>query len=348
MASTAVPIGRFSIRFRRPAVTSMLLRLLGLVALGTFAAVTVAPGAAQAQAWPGKPVRIMVGASAGGGTDVIARMLAERFGESLKQSFVIENRPGASNTIAAELTAKAPADGYTLLLATNTAQSIAPHLIRLAYDPLKDLQPVGLVVVVPNVLLVNSSVPAANVKELVALMKAKPGAFRYASSGVGSTQHLAGEAFDLVAGTKSIHIPYKGSSQAHLDLIGGQVEMMFDTTSSSMPHIKSGKLKPLAVMSPKRSTQLPDVPTVAEAGVSGVEMTTWYGLFATGGTPQPIVQRLHAELVRVLDMPEVQAKLAGLGGEVGSLSVEEFASFNRADYERFGKLIKDANVTVEK
>jgi tripartite-type tricarboxylate transporter receptor subunit TctC len=305
-------------------------------------------GGAAAQSWPSKPVRIMVGASAGGGTDVIARMLAERFGESLKQSFVVENRPGASNTIAADLTAKAPADGYTLLLATNTGQAIAPHLMKLGFDPLKDLQPIGLVVVVPNVLLVNTTVAAGDVRELVTLMKAQPGSFRYASSGVGSTQHLAGEAFDLLAGTRSIHIPYKGSSQAHLDLIGGQVEMMFDTTSSSMPHIKSGKLKPLAVMSAKRSEQLPEVPTLAEAGFPGFEMTTWYGLYATGGTPQPIIDKLHAELTLALGTPEVKGKLIGLGGEIGKLGVAEFGAFNRADYERFGKLIKDAGVKVEK
>ena len=320
-------------------------RVFGIAALGTL---TLLGSTVSAQTWPAKPVRIMVGASAGGGTDVIARMLAERFGESLKQSFIVENRPGASNTIAADLTAKAPADGYTLLLATNTGQAIAPHLIKLAFDPLKDLQPVGLVVVVPNVLLVNTTVPASTVAELVSLMKAKPEAFRYASSGVGSTQHLAGEAFDLLAGTKGIHVPYKGSSQAHLDLIGGQVEMMFDTTSSSMPHIKSGKLKPLAVMSGKRSAQLPEVPTLAEAGFPGFEMTTWYGLYATGGTPRPIIEQLHAELKRVLATPEVKAKLAGLGGEIGNLGIDEFGAFNRSDYERFGKLIKDANVKVEK
>jgi tripartite-type tricarboxylate transporter receptor subunit TctC len=186
------------------------------------------------------------------------------------------------------------------------------------------------------------------VNELVALMKAAPGTFRYASSGVGSTQHLAGEAFDLAAGTKSIHIPYKGSSQAHLDLIGGQIEMMFDTTSSSMPQIKAGKLKPLAVMSRKRSAELPDVPTLAEAGIAGVEMSTWYGLFVTGGTPQPIVERLHAELNRALAMPEVRGKLTGLGGEISNLSIAEFAAFNRTDYERFGKLIREANVKIEK
>ncbi|MGE0802264.1 MAG: Bug family tripartite tricarboxylate transporter substrate binding protein [Lautropia sp.] len=306
-----------------------------------------APTAAPA-GWPGKPVRIMVGASAGGGTDVIARLLAERFAETYKQSFVVENRPGASNTIAADITAKAPPDGLTLLVATNTGQAIAPHLLKLAFDPLKDLQPIGLIVVVPNVLLANLNLPVSTVPELVKLMKAKPEGFRYASSGVGSTQHLAGEAFDLIAGTKAVHIPYKGSSQAHLDLIGGQVEIMFDTTSSSMPHIKGGKLKPLAVMSAQRSPQLPDVPTLAEAGYPGFEMTTWYGLFVTAGTPRPVVDSLHAELQRTLALPDVRSKLVGLGGEPGTLTQGQFAEFNRAEFERFGKLIKDANVKTEK
>ena len=311
-------------------------------------AAALAAGAAAAQAdYPQKTVRIMVGANAGGGTDIIARMLAEKFGESLKQPFVVENRPGASNTIAADLTAKAPADGYTLLVATNTGQAIAPHLIKLSYDPLKSLQPVGLIVVVPNVLVVGDKVPAKDVKELVALAKAKPGQLKYASSGVGSTQHIAGEAFDEAAGIKTIHVPYKGSSQAHVDILGGQVEMMFDTTSSAMPHIKSGRFKPLAVTSPQRSAELPDVPTIAEAGYPSAEMTTWYGLFVTAGTPKPVVDKLHAELARVLKLPDVQAKLKGLGGEPGSLTIEQFAEMNKAEYERFGKLIRTANIKAD-
>jgi len=300
-----------------------------------------------AQDYPTKPVRIMVGANAGGGTDVIARMLGEKFAETFKQAFVIENRPGASNTIAADLTAKAPPDGHTLLVATNTGQAIAPHMLKLSFDPLKDLQPVGLVVVVPNVLVVGDKVPAKDVKELVALAKAKPGELRYASSGVGSTQHIAGEAFDMAAGVKTIHIPYKGSSQAHTDILGNNVEMMFDTTSSAMPHIKSGRFKPLAVTSPARSPELPNVPTIAEAGYPAAEMTTWYGLFVTGGTPKPVVDKLAAELKRVLSLPDVQAKLKGLGGEPGNLSVEQFAAMNKAEFERFGKLIKTANIKAE-
>ena len=300
-----------------------------------------------AQDYPTKPVRIMVGANAGGGTDVIARMLGEKLAESLKQPFVIENRPGASNTIAADLTAKAPADGHTLLVATNTGQAIAPHMLKLSFDPLKDLTPVGLIVVVPNVLVVGDKVPAKDVKELVAIAKAKPDSLRYASSGIGSTQHIAGEAFDMAAGVKTVHIPYKGSSQAHTDILGGNVEMMFDTTSSAMPHIKSGRFKPLAVTSPQRSPELPNVPTIAEAGYPAAEMTTWYAMYVTGGTPKPVVDKLAAELKRVIALPDVQAKLKGLGGEPGNITVEQFAAMNRAEYERFGKLIKTANIKAE-
>ncbi|GIK85273.1 MAG: tripartite tricarboxylate transporter substrate binding protein [Burkholderiales bacterium] len=315
-----------------------------------FAAVAfaVAAGPASAQSdYPQKPVRIMVGANAGGGTDVIARMLAEKFAESLKQPFVVENRPGASNTIAADLTAKAPADGHTLLVATNTGQAIAPHLIKLNFDPLKQLQPVGLIVVVPNVLVVGDKVPAKDVKELVAMAKDKPGQLKYASSGVGSTQHIAGEAFDQAAGVKTVHVPYKGSSQAHVDILGGNVEMMFDTTSSAMPHIKSGRFRPLAVTSPKRSAELPNVPTIAEVGYPAAEMTTWYGMFVTGGTPKPVVDKLAAELKRVLALPEVQARLRGLGGEPGNLTPEQFAEMNKAEFDRFGALIRAANIKAE-
>jgi tripartite-type tricarboxylate transporter receptor subunit TctC len=304
-------------------------------------------GGVAAQAYPNKPVRIMVGAPPGGGTDVIARMLADKFGESLKQSFIVENRPGASNTIAADLTARATPDGYTLLAATNTGQAIAPHLLKLQFDPLKQLQPLGLIVVVPNVLVVNAGSDLKDVKSLVAQAKAAPGKFRYASSGIGSTQHIAGEAFDLATGVKTTHVPYKGSSQAHVDLMSGQVELMFDTTSSAMPHIKSGKLRPLAVTTPQRSPELPDVPTLIELGIKGADVTTWYGLFVTGGTPKPIVDTLHAELQRVLQLPDVQAKLKGLGGEVGTLTLDQFSDMNRREFESYGKLIKAAGIKVE-
>ena len=302
---------------------------------------------ALAQTYPVKPVRIMVGANAGGGTDIIARVLAEKYQAALGQPFVVENRPGASNTIAADLTAKAAPDGYTLLLATNTGQAIAPHLIKLSFDTNKDLIPIALIVTVPNVLVVAPNVQANNVKELIAQMKAKPEAFSYGSSGVGSTQHLAGEAFNLAAGTKALHIPYKGSAQALADLSGGQIQMNFDTTSSAMAFIKGGKVKALAVMSPQRTPELPDVPTLAEAGLPGVEMTTWYGLFVTAGTPKEVVNRIYAETIKVLQLPDVQKRLIALGGEPGKLTQEQFAAQVKSDYERFGRLIKDANVKIE-
>ena len=218
-------------------------RLLAFV----LAALVAQAAPLQAQTYPSKPVKIMVGASAGGGTDIIARMLAEKFNDAFKGSFLVENRPGASNTIAADLTAKAAPDGHTLLAATNTGQAIAPHLLKLSFDPIKDLTPIALIVTVPNVLAVSNSVAAKDVKELIAAMKAKPGEYKYASSGIGSTQHIAGEGFKHVTGVDIIHVPYKGSSQAHLDVIGGQVQVMFDTTSSAMGHIKGGKLKCLSI-----------------------------------------------------------------------------------------------------
>jgi tripartite-type tricarboxylate transporter receptor subunit TctC len=289
----------------------------------------------------------MVGASAGGGTDIIARMLAEKFGAAFKEAFIVENRPGASNTIAADVTAKAAPDGHTLLVATNTGQAIAPHLIKLSFDPIKDLTPIALIVTVPNVLVVNQQIGAKDAKELIAMMNAKPDTFTYASSGVGSTQHLAGEGFKLATGVKMTHVPYKGSSQAHLDLIAGSVQVMFDTTSSAMSQIKAGKLKALAVTSPKRAAELPDVPTLAEAGVPGFEMTTWYGLFVTTGTPKDVIARLVDETNKILRLPDVQAKLRGLGGEPAGMSVEQFAALNKGEFERFGKLIREANVKID-
>lgn len=316
-------------------------RLVCLCILSSFA------WAVSAQTYPNKPVKLMVGAGAGGGTDIIARMLAEKMTDALKGTFIVENKPGASNTIAAELTAKAPPDGHTLLVATNTGQAIAPHLLKLNFDPMKDLTPIALVVTVPNVLVVSTSVPANTVKELITLMKSKPDEFKYASSGVGSTQHIAGEGFDIAAGVKSIHIPYKGSSQAHLDLIAGNVQLMFDTTSSAMAQIKAGKFKPLAVTTSQRSAELPNVPTLAEAGVTGFEMSTWYGVFVTSGTPPEIVAKLQNEVAKIIKLPDVQAKLKGLGGEPGSLSVEQFTQLNRQEFERFGKLIRQANIKMQ-
>ena len=312
-----------------------------------LAALLSQPAAAQALAYPNKPVRILVGATAGGGTDILARMLAEKFGESMKQTFVVENKPGAANTLAAAEAARATPDGHTLLLATNTGQAIAPHMLKLSYDPLKDLQGVGLVVSVPQVLLVGEKEKARNVAELVAAMKANPTGYNYASSGVGSTQHIAGEALNIAAGTTASHVPYKGSSAAHIDLIGGQVQIMIDTTSSSIAQVKAGKLRALAVTSATRAAQLPDVPTMQEAGYPSVGITTWYGLYVTGGTHKPVLDKLHAELQKALRLPDVQERLRGLAGESSVMTLEQFADMNRSEHERYGKLVKAAGIKAE-
>jgi tripartite-type tricarboxylate transporter receptor subunit TctC len=303
---------------------------------------------AYAQDYPSaKPVRIMVGASAGGGTDILARLLADKFGQSMKQSFVVENRPGAANTLAADATAKAPRDGYTLLVATNTGQAIAPHLLKLAYDPMKDLQPIGMVVVVPHLLLVGPNETAKDIRALVAAMKSKPAGYSYASSGIGSTQHIAGEALNMAAGTKALHIPYKGSSAAHTDLISGQVQIMLDTTSSSMALVKAGKLRPLAITTANRSPELPDVPTMREIGFPAVEISTWYGLYTTAGTPKVVVDKLSAELKKTLQLPDVQQRLKALGGNSIDMTTQQFTEFNINEFNRFGKIVKEANIKAE-
>lgn len=331
-----------------PTRRSVLARAALLVASAALtAAMAPVQAQTQAQAWPDKPLRIMVGASAGGGTDILARLLAEKMGPALKQTITVENRPGASNTIAAEMTAKAAPDGATLLLATNTGQAVAPHLLKLKFDPLKDLQALGLVAVVPNVLVVAATSPYKNVKELLAAMQARPGTLNYASSGIGSTQHIVGEAFNLSTRTKATHVPYKGSAQAHLDILGGQVEMMFDTTSSAMGQIKGGKFRPLAITAAQRSAELPDVPTLAEAGVTGVDIQTWYAMYVTAGTPRAVVDRLAAELTAALKLPDVQARIKGLGGEIQLMSPEQFGEMNKAEFERYGKLVRDANIKAE-
>lgn len=302
---------------------------------------------AFAQGYPSKPIKIMVGASPGGGTDIVARMLADKLSASLKQAVVVENRAGASNTIAAEVTAKATPDGHTLLVATTTGQAIAPHLLKLSYDALKDITPIGLVMAVPNVLVVGPSVKAKDVAELIADIKANPGTYQYASSGIGSTQHIAGEAFAARTGLKLLHVPYRGSSQAHIDLIGGAVQMMFDTTSSAMPQINGGKLRPLAVTSGQRASVLPNTPTLLESGVKDIDMSTWYGLFVTGGTPDATTKLLVDELRRIAALPDVQKRIADLGGMQIPLYGDEFKAFNVREFATYRTLIKDANISAQ-
>ena len=313
-----------------------------------LAAMLAAALASQAQTpFPNKPLRINVGASAGGGTDVIARLFAEKMGGPLGQPVIVENKPGAANTIAADLTAKAPPDGYTLLMATNSGQVIAPHLLKLNFDPLKQLTPIGMVVIVPHVLLVSATNPVRNFNELLADMKARPDGIRYASSGVGSSQHVAGEVFMAATGTRMTHIPYKGSSQAHQDILAGQVEIMLDTTSSAMALIKAGKFRPLAVTTPKRSTEMPDVPTLEELGVRNAEMATWYAMYAPTGTPQPVLDRITRDFNTALQLPEVQAKLKGLAGEPSTLTRDQFIAMQAAEDQRFAAILKERNIRLD-
>ena len=296
------------------------------------------------QNYPSQPVRILVGSPPGGGTDILARLLAERFSKDFNQSVLVENRPGASNTIAADLAARAEKDGLTLLLATTTAQAIAPHILKLKFDPLRDLQPIGLVAEMPNVLVVSADSPYKSTNDLIQAMRAKSEAFRYGSSGVGSTQHVGGVAFAASTGTRLEHVPYKGSAQAQIDLIGGQIEMIFDSSSSALPQIRSGKLRALAISAPNRTPELPDVPTLTEQGIKGADVTTWYALYTTAGTPAAVVQKLSSELQAVLSTPEARARIAALGGEIRPMSIEQFAQFNKEEFDRYGKLVANAGI----
>ena len=306
-----------------------------------------APQAAQPPAPSAPGIRIMVGAAAGGGTDLIARVLAEHFSKGLHKPVVVENKPGASNTLAAEATAKATPDGTTLLVASTTGQAIAPNLIKLAYDPIKDIKPVGMLMLVPNVLVVSSKSPVKNVRELVDGIHKSPKPFKYASSGIGSTQHIVGEAFALRINTKMSHVAYRGSSLAHEDVANGSVQLMFDTASSALQTIKAGKFKPLAVTTALRSQAMPEVPTLKEAGFDGIDMSTWYGLYVTGGTPDATVKQLADELKRVMALPEVKARIRELGGNVLPMYGETFTRFNLAEYVSYKRLITQAKITAE-
>ena len=301
---------------------------------------------AVAQEWPSKPVKIMVGSAPGGGTDAMARAVADRLGPLLKQAVVVENKPGASNTLAADAVAKST-DGHTLLMGVSTAQAIAPHLLKLNYDSNKDLVPVAFVGSVPNVLVVNNALGANDVQSLIKLAKVKPGQLNYATSGAGSTQHIAAELFKESAGVFITHIPYRGSGPAMVDLIGGQVQMSFDTLPSVIGQIKAGKMKALAVAAPKRNAQLPDVPTLAESGVKGVEMSAWYGIYMPSSTPKAVQERVLAEVNKVLAMPETITRLEGIGAEITPMAQAKFQDFHNAEYKRFGDLIQRKNIKLD-
>jgi tripartite-type tricarboxylate transporter receptor subunit TctC len=303
--------------------------------------------AAQAQTFPVRPVRIMVGSAAGGGTDIISRLLAAKLQEFWGQPVIVENRTGASASIAADFVAKSAPDGHTVVMAVPNSHTIAPHLIKLPYDPLRDFTPITLAVQVPHVLVVSQNSPANSMRELVELARANPGKLNFSSSGVGATQHLAGELFNLVTGVKTVHVPYKGSAAAMGDLIAGAVSMSFDTTASSIGNIRAGKLKALAVAAPKRAPALPDVPTTAEAGYPGVEMITWYGLFGPANMPRPLTEKWQQDVARALALPDIKERVAGLAGEPGGYPPEQFAAYIRDQYAKMGKLVKDADVRAE-
>jgi tripartite-type tricarboxylate transporter receptor subunit TctC len=302
---------------------------------------------AHADDWPaGKPVRLLVGSSPGGGTDAAARAVSDKLGPALKTTVVVENRPGASNTLAAAESVRAN-DAYSLVMGVSTAHAIAPYLIKLPYNNDKDLVPVAYVGAVPNVLVVNKDLGVNSVADLVALARKQPGRINFASSGAGSTQHIAGELFKDATQLDIVHVPYRGSAPALVDLIGGSVQMSFDTMASVLPHIKSGKVKALAVAAPRRSPQLPDVPTTAEAGLKNVEMSAWYGVYMPASTPKAVQDRVHDEVTKIVQMPEVKARLEAIGMEVQPLSQAQFQAFHAAENKRYAELIKRRNIRVD-
>ena len=302
---------------------------------------------AQAQAWPNKPVTLIVPFPPGGTTDVLARALADKLQAALGQPVIVESKPGAGATLGADLVAKSKADGYTLLMGA-VHHTIATSVYKkLPYDFAKDFAPVSTVALVPNVLVVNANNPARNVAELVAQAKAAPDKLSYGSNGNGTAQHLIGAQFENVTGTHIGHIPYKGSGPLTTDLIGGQITMSFDTVTPVLPHIKAGKLRALAVTTGKRSSALPDVPTLDEAGVKGIDIGTWFGVLAPLATPKDIVARLHGEIVKVLASAEFRARLQEIGAEPVGNSPDQMAAQIRADTDKFARLVKDAKVTIE-
>jgi tripartite-type tricarboxylate transporter receptor subunit TctC len=304
---------------------------------------------AHAQSYPDKPIRMVVGFPPGGGTDVVARILAPRMSELLGQPIVIENRPGATGTVAAGQVVKAPPDGYTIMMGHVSVNAIAPALFsNLSYDVIRDFSPIAIAAAVPHLVVVHPSLKAASLKDLIAHLKANPGKISFPSAGNGSMPHLAGEIFKSLAGVQVVHVPYKGSGQSMQDLLGGQHLVAFDTMPASSPHVRSGKLRALAVSSTTRVASFPDVPTAEEAGLAGYQVTTWYGLFAPPGTPAPIVGRLHADTVKAMQTPETRAKLEGIGADgTVSRSPEEFAALVRADTARYAKIVKDIGLRID-
>jgi tripartite-type tricarboxylate transporter receptor subunit TctC len=303
-------------------------------------------GAASAQ-YPSRPVRFIVPSAVGGGTDIIARAIALKLSESLGAQFVVENRPGAGQMIGIELAAKAPADGYTILMAASTL-AINPIMYKaVPYDPVRDFAPITQAATLPNVVVVHPSLPVKSITELIAYAKAHPGQLNFASAGIGTSPQMSIELLKSMAGIDMVHIPYKGTAPGVVDVLAGQVLVMAPNVLTALPHIKSGKLRALAVTSPKRSAALPDVPTVAEAGLPGYDSTQWYGVLAPAGTQREIVARLHGAIARALRDEEVGRRLAADGAEPVGSSPEEFAAFIKSETEKWAKVARAAGIKAE-
>ena len=311
-------------------------------------AATLAAPMLRAQTLPNGPVRIVVGFAPGGGTDVLARIVGQKLQTMWNTTIVVENKAGASGVIAADLVAKAPADGNTLLMAHINSHALAPGLLpKIGYNVERDFTPLALVGVTPNLLIANVDLPARTVADVVAHCKANPGKVSFGSAGQGSAQHLAMESFKLAAGVEALHVPYKGSGPMLVDLIGGQIQYSFDTMTAATPHVKSGKVRAIAQTRAKRASGHPTVPTMAEAGFPGFEATTWYGLVGPGRLPAAMAQRMNEDINKVLAMSDVKEKLDQYGAEDGGGTAQQFADFIRAEQQKWAKVIRDAKVTVD-
>jgi tripartite-type tricarboxylate transporter receptor subunit TctC len=323
---------------------------MDFVRLALFAAALLLPAFATAQSYPARPVRMIVGFPPGGGTDILARIVAQKLSETWKQQVIVENRPGASATIAANAVARSAPDGYVLSMGQLTPNAIAPALqaAKLQYDAIKDFAPIALVGTSPNVLVVYPGLPVRTLSELAAHAKAQTKSMTYASSGSGSLQHIAAELFRSMAGVNLVHVPFKGSGQAVTDLMAGQVDMNFDSVPATIQHIRSGKLRALAVTSAKRAGGgLEEVPTIAESGYAGYDLTTWWGLFAPAGTPSDVLERVNADTLVALRAPEVRERFASLSVEPGGGSRAEFADYVRAEIAKYDRIVKQLAIKAE-
>jgi tripartite-type tricarboxylate transporter receptor subunit TctC len=307
------------------------------------ALVTQSTPAEAEDAYPSRPIRIIVPVAAGGGTDFTARLLADKLSPAMNQPVIVENRPGASGNLGVQQAATAAPDGYTLVMPI-TSFPINPSLQKLPFDTVKDFAPVVLAGTLPLVLVVNPALPARDVADLIALARAKPGEINFANSGSGTTAHLAGELFNRMAGTKMVSVSYKGGGPAVTDLLGGHVQVYFSTIPSVQQHIETGKIRALAVTGSQRTPELPDLPTVAESGLPEFEVTAWFGIFAPAGTPKPIVSKLNAELTKILAMPDVREKLAGHGVQPGGGTPEALGTFLVSEVEKWGNVIREAGI----